>query len=326
MRILTWLQATADQLHIWNYFWAIRPMLDLIDEYSTDPQNSFIVFIANLHSINTVQNWPQLSLNTYNLVKSYLAFGLDPKKVHIYKQSDIPAHAQLKAVFEALTTFGFMKRMHKYKDFVQAGKEEELNVGTFSYPILMAADILLYDADLVPVGKDNKQHMEFARDIAEKFNFIYWETFKLPKPLIREELATIPWIDGRKMSKSYNNFIGIFDSEEVLLKKVKSIVTQAIPVEDPKNPDEDNIYNILKLFLSPEEDATIRQQYQQWGLAFKVVKDMLYEKLLAFLLPIQKREKEITDEEINRVLRQWAEYANSIASPKILDVNKKVGL
>lgn len=323
-RILTWLQATAEQIHIWNYFWAIKPMLELVDQYKNDPTNEFFVFIANMHSLNTIQDWKQLVTNTKNLIKCYLACGLDKEKVVMFNQSDVPAHAQLKVILETITTLWFMKRMHKYKDFIQNGKEDEINMWTATYPILMAWDILLYDVDIVPVGKDNKQHMEFARDIAGKFNHMYGETFKLPWELIQEDVALIQWLDWRKMSKSYNNFIGIFEEDDMILKKVKSIPTDAIPVADPKDPDKCNIYNMIKLFLNEQENTALRNRYTQWGLSYKEAKDYLFEKLSGFIWPIREKSKSITDEEVFKLLEKNAQIANNIATKKIKDVYEKV--
>ncbi len=319
-KLLTGVKPTSEQIHLGNYFGAIKPILDLQlkDKYE------IIVFVADLHALTTLHDASSIKKNIINLVRAFIASGLDPDKVLIFKQSDVPAHTQLNWVLACITTLGYMKRMHAYKDALQKGKADEITMWTFNYPILMAADILLYDPDVVPVGKDQKQHLEFTRDIAEKFNRLFWQTFKLPQPLIQEEISTIPWIDWRKMSKSYNNYIWLFDDEKIILKKVKSIVTDNIPIDDPKDPDKCNVYNILKLFLTEEENEQIRQRYLQWWLAYKDVKMYLYEKLLKFLQPIQEKARELTDDYIIDILKKGEEKANFIAKSKIEEVYKKV--
>lgn len=189
----------------------------------------------------------------------------------------------------------------------------------------MAADILLYDADIVPVGKDQKQHLEYARDIAQKFNNAYGETFKLPDAYIQQDLATIIGTDGRKMSKSYNNYIGLLEEPNALLKKIKQIPTSAIAVEEPKNPDECNVYQLLKLFLTPEEDQELRAKYLAWGLSYKYAKEYLYEKMSAMLAPIQQRFAEISDEEIAQILKDHSLKAAAIAEQKLNQVYQKIG-
>ena len=214
--------------------------------------------------------------------------------------------------------------MHSYKDHLAKGKAGELWVWTFCYPILMAADILLYDTDIVPVGKDQKQHLEYARDIAQKFNNAYGDTFKLPEPYIQESLATIIGTDGRKMSKSYNNYIGLLEEPNALLKKIKQIPTSPIPVEEPKDPDSCNVYQLLHLFLTPEEDAELRAKYQAWGLSYKYAKEYLYEKMSAMLEPIQKRFAQISDDEITALLEKHSAQAWAIAQAKLDEVYKKI--
>lgn len=189
----------------------------------------------------------------------------------------------------------------------------------------MAADILLYDADLVPVGKDQKQHLEYARDIAQKFNNSYGETFKIPAPYIQESLATIIGTDGRKMSKSYNNYIGLLDDEATLLKKIKQIPTSAIAIEEPKDPDACNVYQLLQLFLTAEEDAELRVKYQNGGLSYKYAKDYLFEKMKEKLTPIQTSFAQISDEQITKLLVQHSEKANTIARQKLTEVYQKIG-
>ncbi|MCX6822826.1 MAG: tryptophan--tRNA ligase [candidate division SR1 bacterium] len=321
-RILTGLQATSDQLHIGNYFGSIKSMLDLSQEF---PDAEIFLFTAIMHTFTGLHDAEQLKTNVMNSLKLFIACGVDPKHFLIYNPADIPAHAQLNRVFECFTIMGTMERMHSYKEALDKGKKGEIGVGTFCYPILMAADILLYDTDIVPTGKDQKQHVEYARDMAQKFNRMYGETFKVPDTYIKSEVAIIPGIDGRKMSKSYNNYIGLLDDEKTISKKVKQIPTSAQTVEEPKNPDECNVYKICKLFLTPEEDASLRKKYLAGGLSFKDAKDYLYDKIIVFLKPIQEKYAKITDKEIVKLLADNAKKVNVIAQKKIDEVYKKIG-
>lgn len=233
-------------------------MLDLAQKY---PNAEIFMFLAIMHSFNNIQNPEELRRNAINILKLYAACGADLKRFMIYNPADIPGHAQLNRVLTCITHMGFMERMHSYKEALDKGKAKEINVGVFCYPILMAADILLYDTDMVPVGKDQKQHLEYARDIAMKFNNMFGEIFKIPDAYIEPDVGLIIGIDGRKMSKSYNNYIGLLDDEKTILKKVKQIPTSAQTVEEPKDPDQCNIYNICKLFLTPEENEILRNRY-----------------------------------------------------------------
>ena len=318
-RILTWLQVTSDQFHIGNYFGAVKPIIE-----AQASEDEVFLFVANMHSYNSVQDW-SLRQNTFNTLKLYLAAWVDPKKVFIYNQADVPGHTQLMWVLTSLTHMWFMERMHAYKDKSGKKKANEISVGLFTYPILMAADILLYDATHVPTGKDQKQHVEYARDIAWKFNHQYGETFVLPDPVISEELWVIPWIDGRKMSKSYNNYIWFLDTDEEITKKIKKIPTSAIPIEDPKDPDQCNVYKIFRLLLTPEEDTALRTRYTAWWMWYGDVKKDLAEKMTAFVAPIREKVASITDDQIRDLLAKNAPRANEIAQKKIKEVYEKVG-
>jgi tryptophanyl-tRNA synthetase len=298
----------------------VKPFLDLCAKF---PDAEKFLFIANMHSLTTVQDG-SLRQNAINSLKLFLACGADPEQVFIYNQADVPGHAQLARVLSCITHMGFMERMHAYKDKVANNKANEASVGLFTYPILMAADIILYDATLVPTGQDQKQHVEFARDIAQKFNTMFGETFVLPDSYIQKEVAVVPGIDGRKMSKSYKNFIGMLDDEKTISKKVKQIATDTTPIQEPKNPDTCNIFNIMKLLLTPEEESYRRKRYTDGGLSYKDAKDALFEKIIAFIAPIQEKYKSIADEDIIAMLANNADRANAIASKKIADVYKKV--
>ena len=321
-RILTWIQPTDSQFHIGNYFGAIKPLLDLSKQF---PDAEIFLFLAIMHTFTRLRDGDQIRKNTLSMLKLYAACGADLRRFNIYNPADIPGHAQLNWVLTCTTIMGTMERMHSYKEALDKWKAGEISVGTFCYPILMAADILLYDADIVPVGRDQKQHVEYARDIAQKFNKSYGDTFKIPDVYIKEEVAIVPGIDGRKMSKSYNNYIGLLDDEKAILKKVKQIPTDTKTVDESKDPDTCNVYNMCKLFLNPEEDAALRVRYQAGGLSYKDAKDYLYEKIMAFIAPIQARYAEIDEQEILDLLTQNAKKVNLIAEAKIKEVYKKVG-
>lgn len=320
-RVLTGIQATAEQIHLGNYFGAVKPMVDMVNS----GEHEVFCFVANMHSLTELHDGKAIRQYTLNLVKAYLACGLDPQKTTLYLGSAVPGHAQLQWVLACMTHVGFMKRMHAYKAAFDDGRSDEISMGTFNYPILMAADILLYDAQYVPVGKDQKQHVEYARDIAQKFNHSYGETFVLPEPLIREEVATVPGIDGRKMSKSYNNFIGLFDDAETVRKKVARIPTDALPVEAPKDPTTCNVFAIYKLFLDATQETALRERYLAGGLSYKDLKWELAEQISTYLAPLQERYHAISDEEVRQVLAAWQEVAGAYAAGKIAQVYEKVG-
>jgi tryptophanyl-tRNA synthetase len=321
-RVITALTPSSDQLHIGNYFGAIKQMIDL----QNNEDYEVLMFISSLHAFTKVQDAAQLRHNISMFVKIYLACGVDPERIFMFDQAPIAWHTQLTWILSCMTHMWFMQRMHVYKDAAAKWTADALNVWMFCYPILMAADILLYDIDLVPVGQDQKQHVEYARDIAEKFNRQFGDVFVLPDALIQSEVAVVPGIDGRKMSKSYDNFLWLLDTPEVLKKKVKLIVTDALPIEAVKNPDTCNVYNILKLFLSPEEDIIVRKRYTDWGLGYGVIKEELYQKVVEFVAPIQHRFSQLDDTMIEQMLLANGQKANDIASKKIEQVYKAVGL
>ncbi|MEI6042355.1 MAG: tryptophan--tRNA ligase [bacterium] len=271
--------------HIANYFGAMKQYVDLQDQYDSR------IFIADLHSLTTVQNKAELSQNTLDLAIDYLAIGLDPKKVVIYKQSDLPQVTELAWIFNCITTVPYLMRAHAFKD--AEAKNKEINVGLFDYPILMAADILIHNADIVPVGKDQQQHVEITRDTAQKFNRVFeTDIFKIPDHLILKEVETVPGIDGQKMSKSYNNHIPLFSTDEEIKKLVMAIVTDSnggIPV---------NVYNIHKLF---RDEEYLSKLYKENEGKYKALKEALIEDLIAFISPLRARREEIAkDPEIVR--------------------------
>lgn len=323
-RYLTWIKPTSGQLHIGNYFWSIKQMIDFSKQ---NPDSDMFLFLANMHSLTQIHNPEDIVNFSKNAIKLYMAC-LDEvlPKFTIYNSSQIPAHAQLNRVLSCITNMWFMERMHAYKDAVNKGKAKDISVWTFTYPVLMAGDILLYDADIVPVWKDQKQHVEYARDIAQRFNKLFWDTFKLPTPFVNESVAVVPGIDGQKMSKSYNNYIWLLDDDKTILKRVKQIATNTLWIDDPKNPDECNVYNITRLFLNEEEDVELREKYTRGWLSYKYAKDYLYEKLIEFIVPIRTKFQNISDADVQNKLEEWKLKASKIAEEKIQIILEKTGL
>ncbi len=305
--------------HIGNYFGAMKQFVELQDKYKA------YVFIADYHALTTLQNPAEMSSGILDLAIDYLAIGLDPKKVALFKQSDVPEHTELGWIFNCITTVPYLARAHAYKDATAKG--EEVSVGTFDYPMLMAADILLYDTDLVPVGKDQKQHVEYARDTAEKFNRLFGETFKLPEPLILAEVETVPGNDGRKMSKSYGNHLPLFSSDEEIKKFVMGIKTDSKGVNEPKNSAEDLVFSIHKL-VSQDQLSELRTRYEQGGLGYKESKEILIENLIKFISPLRAKRKEIAanSKQVRQVLVNGAGEAKEITKLKMAEVRKKVGV
>lgn len=299
--------------HLGNYFGAMKQFVDL----SKDEDIESFVFIADYHALNFIQNKEEMKNNIINILLDYLAIGLDKDNVTIFKQSDVSAHTELSWIFNTLVTMPYLMRAHAYKD--AEAKNKEIVVGTFNYPVLMAADILLYSPDVVPVGKDQQQHVEIARDIALKFNNAYGETFKLPQHKILEDVAVVPGTDGQKMSKSYKNTIPLFAEYEDIKKCVMSIVT------DSGSDIPENVYAIHKLVRSEEELKTI---YQENKGKYKILKDILVEDLEKFIAPMRERRKELALD-MNRVLdilKKGGEKANKIANTKMLEVREKIGV
>ncbi|MBP6858466.1 MAG: tryptophan--tRNA ligase [Candidatus Pacebacteria bacterium] len=300
--------------HIGNYFGAMKQFVDLQNSGNYECH----LFIADYHALNLIQDREQMKKLTYELALDYLAIGLDPAKSIIFKQSDISAHTELAWIFDTIVTMPYLMRAHAYKD--AEAKNKEISVGTFNYPVLMAADILLYDTDVVPVGQDQKQHVEYSRDIALKFNHTFKEeTFKLPEPLILESVATVPGIDGRKMSKSYNNTIPLFATRDEITKAVMSIVTDSsgdVPM---------NVYNIHKLFKTESE---LKPLYDANKGKYKALKDALIDDIDAFIKPMRERRAELAHDEktIMKILEQGAEQAKKVANQKLEEVKKAIGV
>lgn len=318
--------------HIGNYFGAMKQFVELQNEYNgglaTAKTRYFM--IANYHSLNFIQNAKELSELTKGVLIDFLAIGLDPNKSTIFKQSDIPEHTELAWIFDTITTVPYLKRAHAYKDAVAKGGEEDVSAGTFTYPMLMAADILLYDADIVPVGQDQKQHIEFARDTAEKFNRIFGpsygrDIFKLPEEYIMKEVETVPGIDGRKMSKSYGNTISLFAEDGEIEEKVMSIVT------DSKAEYPENVFAIHKLLANGSTSLTIdklEEVYRENKGKYKVVKEMLIEDMKNFIRPLRERREEVAKDEslIKKTLEEGKERAHAVAGPKMQMVREAIGV
>jgi tryptophanyl-tRNA synthetase len=286
MRILSGIQPSGP-LHIGNYFGALRQFVDLQRE------NEAYYFVANYHALTSVREAGQLRDYTFDVYVTMLSLGLDPDKATLFVQSDVPETTELAWLLSSVTPMGWLEKCVNYKDKIQQGLPAEH--GLFAYPVLQAADVLLYDADLVPVGQDQKQHLEITRDIAERFNRVYGngeEVFRLPRPYILDSVAVIPGVDGRKMSKSYNNTIDIFDEPAVIRKKVKKIVTDSTPVEAPKNPDVCPLFNLYKLFARADQLAEMERRYRQGGVGYGEVKALLSEAVIERFGDVRARRAE----------------------------------
>ncbi|MGM0595399.1 MAG: tryptophan--tRNA ligase [Myxococcota bacterium] len=320
MRSLSGVKPTGS-LHIGNYFGAIKQFIKLQNKYEG------FYFVADYHSLNTGIEPNTLQKASLEIISNYLALGLDPDKSTIFLQSQVPEVAELTLLLGNITPMGLLQRAHSYKDKI--AKDIQPNHGLFTYPLLMASDILLYDSDLVPVGKDQKQHLEITRDIAIKFNNTYnQEVFKIPEPLILDNLAVVKGTDGRKMSKSYGNVIEIFAPKKKLKKQVMGIVTDSIPLEQPKDPDNCNVFSIYKLFSSQEEQEEMRNNYLGGNYGYGHAKLALYNKILTYFehSRIKKQELAKNPQYVKEVLEQGANKARKIAIKKISKVKKVMGL
>ena len=307
-RLLTGLQSSGD-LHIGNYFGALKPFVDHYEEYE-----SFLM-VADYHALTSLRDPGKLRANSANAVRDYLAIGVDPEKAVIFKQSDVPAHTELAWIFDCLVTVPFLELAHAYKDKVAKGLEA--NAGLFTYPMLMAADILLYDAEAVPVGEDQRQHIEYAREAAAKFNNAYDRLFVEPKELILPGVGTVPGTDGKKMSKSYGNTIPLFGSRDDIQKAVMSVVT------DSSGDKPAHVYALHRLFKS---EAELEALYEEKKGKYKDLKDALVEDIEATLAPMREKRASITDADVARVLAGGAEKANAVAEAKMEKVRSAVGV
>ena len=300
--------------HIGNYFGAMKQMVDL---QNTNPDALKYFMIADYHALNFIQSADLMRQNTLDLALDYLAIGIDPKQSTIFKQSDVPAHTELAWIFDTITTMPYLMRAHAFKD--AEAKDKEISVGTFNYPMLMASDILLYDTDIVPVGQDQKQHIEYTRDTAQKFNNTYGETFKLPEAHIMKDVAIVPGTDGQKMSKSYGNTIPLFADRQEITKAVMSIVT------DSSGETPVNVYNIHKLFKS---EAELKSLYEESKGKYKVLKEALIEDIDAFIKPLRDRRNELAKDidSVKRILEDGAIDARDRADEKMNAIKTAIGV
>ena len=318
MRILSGIQPTG-ALHIGNYFGMMRPAIALQNE------GEAFYFIADYHALTRIQDPAVLRENNRRVALDFLACGLDPERAALFLQSDVPAVPELAWILSTVTPMGLLERSHSYKDKLARGAPA--STGLFTYPVLMAADILIYDSDLVPVGKDQKQHLEITRDIAVKMNETFGQLFKLPEPRINPATEVVPGLDGQKMSKSYGNTIDIFGDEKETRKRVMSIVTDSTPVEAPKDPKASSIYQLYSLFASDGEAATMSEAFQRGGTGYGDFKKQLFEKLWEYFSPMRKRREEISADKsyIDNVLSRGAERANKVANEVMKRVRAAVG-
>lgn len=320
-RILTGIQSTGIT-HLGNILGAILPAIEM----ANDPKNDSFLFIADLHALTTVRDADLLKTNTLNTATAWLACGLDPAKTIFYRQSDVPETTELAWYLICFMSYNRLQLAHSFKD--KAENVEQVNAGIFAYPMLMAADILMYDADIVPVGKDQKQHLEFTRDVAGTINHLYGEdTFVIPEARIDERLMVIPGTDGHKMSKTRGNIISIFQSDKKLKKEVMGIVTDSTPLEDPKDPDSDHVFALYKLFASEEAIQEMRENYEKGGYGYGHAKKALLE-----LLKVQfaeERERfhyyQQHPEEVEEKLVEGAAKARKIARPVLDRVRERLG-
>ncbi len=310
--LLSGIKPTGDP-HIGNYFGALKQFVDMQNRGN----HECYFMIADYHALNSVQNGDQMRALTLELARSFLAIGIDPKKSVMFKQSDVSAHTELAWIFDTITTMPYLMRAHAYKD--AEAKNKEIVVGTFNYPMLMAADILLYDTATVPVGQDQKQHIEYARDAAEKFNRTYEEVFRLPAEMIMPDVAIVPGTDGQKMSKSYGNTIPLFATREEITQKVMSIVTDS----DGDVPT--NVYAIHRLVKTAEQLAPL---YEEHRGRYKALKDALVDDLDAFIAPMRAKYEALgkNPEKVAKILSEGGKKANKKAEVKMKQVRKVVGV
>lgn len=312
--VLTGIKPTGTP-HLGNYVGALKPLIEMAKT------NKTFVFIADLHALNIIHDPKQIKQHTYEIAAILMALGLNLDNATLFRQSDIVQVSQLSTMLMNITPKGLMNRAHSYKAAVDkniaAGVDTDagINMGLYTYPILMAADILLYESDVVPVGADQKQHVEFARDIAGYFNHVYGDTFKLPEPVIGEDTGIIPGLDGRKMSKSYDNVIPLFAPASQLKKKIMRIITDSKLPSEPKNPDDSTIFQLYRHFASPDEIAALRTRFEQGGMGYGDAKQILFDKVNDVLSgPRSEYERLMsTPSEIDAILADGASRARVVA-------------
>jgi tryptophanyl-tRNA synthetase len=318
-RILSGIQPSG-KLHVGNYFGMMKPMLEWQE------QGEVFLFIANYHSLTTVTDPKELRANTVDVALDFLACGLDPKRTVFYRQSDVPEVTELTWLLSIVTPMGLLERCHAYKDKVSKGIAA--SHGLFAYPVLMAADILAVNSNIVPVGQDQKQHVEVTRDIAIKFNHQYGETFVIPDPQIREEVAIVPGVDGQKMSKSYNNTIEIFGKPNEMKNRIMRIVTDSKTVEDVKDPDADNVFALFKLFASDQQRADLAARYRAGGMGYGEAKKALHELFEAQFGPLRQKREELAKnlDYVESVLRDGAQRAGDVSRATLKKARAAMGI
>ncbi|MCL2184641.1 MAG: tryptophan--tRNA ligase [Treponema sp.] len=325
---LTGIKPTGD-LHIGNYFGAIKPALELANEYDAR------YFIADYHALNTMKDPKELNSTIRQVAAGWLASGLDPEKVIFYRQSSIPEVFELTTMLMAFTAKGLMNRAHAYKAAIGENQSKGddtdagINMGLFTYPVLMAADIIIFDSDVVPVGKDQEQHIEMAQDIAQSINANYkQQVLKIPQAAVQENVAVVPGLDGRKMSKSYGNVIPLFATEKILRKTVMRIVTNSQSVEEPKNPDESQIFQLYKLFTNKEEQDALASRFRNGGMGWGEAKEELFRVINRCLSPMRERYEAIMADipALDKILEQGAQKARPIAAATVKRFRKAAGV
>lgn len=306
--------------HIGNYFGAMKQFVDLQDEFD------MYIFVAEYHAMTTLQEGKTLRDYTHDLILDYLAIGLDPEKVTLYRQSTIPEVTELTWMFNCLITVPWLERAHAYKDSIEKGIEA--SVGLFDYPVLMAADILLPEADIVPVGKDQVQHVEMTREIVRKFNNTYGETFFEPQEFLKKEVEIVPGTDGQKMSKSYGNTIPLFGTDKEIEKAIMGIVTDSKLPQEPKDPESCNVFALHKLITPEPQLSLIREGYEQGGLGYGDSKKMLFENYLAFIKPMRDKREYYQENPgiVRQMLDEGSKKIQETARKKMQEVREKVGL
>jgi tryptophanyl-tRNA synthetase len=318
-RVLSGIQPSGN-LHLGNYFGAIRQFLDLQADHRC------FFFIASYHALTTQRDPAQLRAHILDVTASYLALGLDPERSVLFDQADLPEHHELAWYLSCLAPMGLLERAHSYKDKVSKGLGA--SHGLFAYPVLMAADILMYDADLVPVGRDQKQHVEIARDLAIRLNNEWGDDLiKVPEPYILEDAAVVPGVDGEKMSKSYGNTIEIFEEPKPLRKRIMGIVTDSTPVEDPKDPDKCTVFALYKLFATDAERAEMGRRYREGGMGYGEAKKALLSRIEETFGPLRERKRELAarPDDLEDVLARGADRARKHAGPLLERVREAVG-
>lgn len=326
--VLTGIKPTG-QIHLGNYIGAIKPALELSKVENYQPA----YFVADYHGLTKVHNEEEFRNLSYGIAATWLALGLDPNKAIFYRQSDVPEIFELNWILACFAPKGLMNRAHAYKAIVESNNETNkdtdygVDMGLFTYPILMAADILMFQTDLVPVGKDQVQHVEIARDIAENFNKNYGETFKLPEYKIQEETAVLPGLDGRKMSKSYNNTIPLFEEPKKMQKLVNKIKTDSTPPEEPKDPATSTLFTIYKEFASQSEIKTMRESYLN-GISWGEAKQELFTVMNNFLEEPREKYKELmaAPERLDEILLDGAEKARAVSKPFLKEIKRQIGI